>query len=262
MNQGKNEPRRILITRPLGSAKPLAQQIKKMSLNLHPVIFPAIEIRARYDRVSKVNERILNQLKKNFYEIVIFISPTAVEMFAQFLQKNKLSSRSLNLKQCDCYAVGKETALSVLKHLSLRARYPQKKYDSEHLLTLNTLQKVSGKTILICRGKGGNPQMNESLVKRQAKVSSLILYERIIPQPAFLPNLENIDLIVCTSQQSLINLVKLFKGSIKNKQFLVSSDKLVSLGKQLGLKHRPTLVKHAGNEAILDALREIALKKG
>jgi len=251
----KNQSYSLLITRPIETAPLLAKEIENLSLNFKPIIFPAIQINETTDKQN--TPLIFEQLSKHYYQLIIFISPLAVEIFAKHAQQHHFSLSPQILLFC----VGKDSASAIRQKLSAKAVFPEKNYNSEALLNLKELQEVAGKKILICQGKGGNPNIHQTLIQRGAAVDPFILYERTLPKPELLPDLTDIDLIICTSQESLVNLMKLFKEPIKNKLFLFSSEKLKALGEQLGLKYPPILVKHAGNEAILEALRGIHLKK-
>jgi uroporphyrinogen-III synthase len=251
----KNQSYSLLITRPIETAHLLAKEIEHLSLGFKSVIFPAIQIK---DTINKKNSQLIfEKLSKHHYQFIIFISPLAVEKFAKQAQQHHF----LLSPQMSLFCVGKDTASAIYQRLSAAAVFPEENYNSEALLALKDLQEVAGKKILICQGKGGNPNIHHILTQRAATVDSFILYERTLPKSKQLPDLTCIDLIICTSQESLINLIKLFKDPIKNKLFLFSSEKLKALGEQLGLKYPPILVKHAGNEAILEALRYFDLKK-
>jgi uroporphyrinogen-III synthase len=252
----KNQQISVLITRPIETALTLAKEIEKHSARFKPIIFPAIEIKDSIDRQK--TQSVFHQLSFNDYDLIIFISPTAVEKFAK-LAKTYHYNFPFNIPH---FCVGKDTASVIEKKLFTQAIFPEEKYNSEALLKLNALQEVAGKKILICQGKGGNPLIQESLSQRGADITPLVLYERTAPKPAKLPDLNSIDLIICTSQESLRNLMSLFQEPLKNKLFLFSSEKLKAQGIQLGLKYPPILVKHAGNEAILEALKDLDLEKG
>ncbi|HEV2523522.1 MAG TPA: hypothetical protein VGU44_00120, partial [Gammaproteobacteria bacterium] len=100
----------------------------------------------------------------------------------------------------------------------------------------------------------GNPELKVTLESRGAKVSSLKVYEQTLPQPKKLPELDTIDIAICTSQEGLKNLVVLFGPTIKNKPLLLSSQKLVALAKSLNFTGRIFLAENAGDSALIKAL--------
>jgi uroporphyrinogen-III synthase len=229
----------ILITRPLFSAHRLAEKIKAETKHIQPVIFPVIEI---IDADLPLDLSCISCI-----DMIIFISPIAVEKSGFSLSKLR--------DDIKIFAIGKGTAEKIQQH-DWRGEviFPQAKFNSEALLDLNELKEIKNKKILICKGEGGNTLLSETLRARGANVRKINVYKRILPKPAALPDLNMIDLILCTSQESMNNLICLLGESVKQKRLLVSSEKLKTLAKTLGFKLTPLLAENAGDTALINAM--------
>ena len=235
----------ILITRPLSSAISLRDKIAKQ-INHHKInsiIFPVINI-------IETESKILSQIDLSQIDIMIFISPAAVEHSARYIKNIK--------KHIKLFSIGKDTAEKI-ERLGLgwnKVIYPLEKFNSEALLDLKELKDINikNKNIMIFKGKGGNSNLRETLSARGANIIETVVYRRCLPKPDTLPDLNQIDLILCTSSESMNNLISLLGEAVKEKQLLVSSERLVLLAKTLGFKHTPLLAQNAGDEALIAAL--------
>jgi len=230
-----NSIKTILITRPLDQAKSLAKKLTQ--LNFKPIIFPAIEIHAiNFDANINLNK----------FNMIIFVSPAAVIRFSSHI---KTLPNHLKI-----FTIGEDSA-ALIKELGWTAPiHPYPHFSREALLNLPEMQNVSQIPILIVEGKNGNNELATSLKLRGATVSQLLVYERMLPQPKQLPNLDTVDIVIATSEQSLNNLVLLLGPTIKDKILLVSSQKLVDLAASLGFTEKPLLAQNAGDNAIIQAL--------
>ncbi|HEV2613980.1 MAG TPA: uroporphyrinogen-III synthase [Gammaproteobacteria bacterium] len=225
----------VLITRPCDQAKLLAEKLKQ--LNLQPIMFPAIEIKP-------VNFNA--QIDLNKFHSLIFVSPAAIINFHSHIRKIPSHLR--------IFTMGEDSA-KVIEQLGWpKAIYPLSHFSRENLLKLPELQQLSHQAVLIIEGKNGNPELKTILESRGATVSSLIVYERTLPQPKKLPELDTIDIAICTSQEGLKNLVALLGSDIKTKPLLLSSQKLVALAKTLDFTGRIFLAENAGDNALIKAL--------
>jgi len=230
----------ILITRPYSSGIKLRDKISEQIKNINSIIFPAIDI----------IEKNLPHIDLSQTDIMIFISPAAVEYSARHIKNIK--------KSISLFSIGKDTAEKIEK-LKLgfdKIIYPTEKFNSEGLLNLKELKEINikNKNIVIFKGQGGNPTLSEALKARGANVIEAVVYERRLPKPDSLPDLKNIDLILCTSSESMNNLIKLLGETVKEKQLLVSSERLVSQAKMLGFKYPPLLAQNAGDEALINVI--------
>jgi uroporphyrinogen-III synthase len=234
--------KRILITRPQASAVSLAEKIKVQLNNIEPIIFPAIEIMA-------VTENPFADINLNQINSIIFISPAAVENTAVFI-----STLPEHIK---LFSIGQDSAEKIQALYLKKAIFPKDQFNSERLLNLKAFQDITNQNIIICKGAGGNNLILDTLTARGANVIEVIVYTRCLPKPEIFPDLSKIDLIISTSGESLHNLILLLGEAVKEKQLLVSSEKLKILAKTLGFKYPPLLAKNAGDEAIISKLGAI-----
>jgi len=233
--KGKRVMLSVLITRPREQAESLAQKL--LQLNIAPLVFPTIEIKS-------VNFKA--EINLNKYNILIFVSPAAIIHFAAHIKKIP--------SQLKIFTMGEDSAKMIEELGWPKALYPHNHFSREHLLQLPELQQLSHQAVLIIEGKNGSPELHTHLESRGAKVSHLITYERTLPQPKKLPELDTIDITICTSQEGLKNLVTLLGPDIKTKPLLLSSQKLASLAKTLGFTGRIFLAENAGDNALIQAL--------
>jgi len=234
----------FLITRPLSSAINLRDKIAKKIKNINIIIFPAIDI-------IEIKSEILSQIDLSQIDMMIFISPAAVEHSANFIKKIKNKKNHIII-----FSIGKDTAGKIGESGLAWSKviYPTEKFNSEALLDLKELKEITNKNIMIFKGAGGNASLSEMLKAREANVIEAVVYERRLPKPDILPDLNHIDLILCTSSESMNNLISLLGDAVKEKRLLVSSEKLVLSAKTLGFKQTPLLAQNAGDEALIDAL--------
>jgi uroporphyrinogen-III synthase len=170
------------VTRPRSLAAGLATRIERAGGRA--VLFPAIEIEPLPQ--SKALER---------YEIVIFVSPSAIEHGARWLGAGEKT-----------FAVGPGTAQRAGKEVI----FPASGADSEALLALPELAEVSGKRILIVRGEGGRSLLGDTLSKRGGKVEYAECYRRVRPRADAAAVLAGwVDAVTVNSGEALENLLVL-----------------------------------------------------
>jgi uroporphyrinogen-III synthase len=245
----KFAPCKILITRPYDTACRLASKIYQLNMNYEPIIFPAVSIEkiTGSGKVARI-KKYLSALSG--YQHMIFISTTAVEKFRGYQQSIP--------PHLSLYCVGKDTAQALEQYQLGNPVFPLHHYNSESLLQLQALSSnnIKNTRFLLCQGEGGNSLIKKTLVRRGAKVNTLVLYRRALPQLKIYPDLRDVSLIICTNQQSITNLIYLLGNTVKEKQWVVSSEKLAAFLTALGTKYKPLLAKHAADEAILAFLKE------
>ena len=164
---GRLDGRGILITRPARQAAGLARQVAAIGGN--PVMFPAIVILPPEDR------RALDQAQRDLarYDVAIFVSANAVEY--------GVGDPAAWPKHLTAFAPGPGTAAALAAVGIADARVPATTMDSEGLLALTELAKVSGKRVVIFRGGGGRELLAETLVARGAVVDTVDCYRRARP---------------------------------------------------------------------------------
>lgn len=222
----------ILVTRARHQAISLCKMISENGGRAIP--FPAIEIQPakRSERLS----RLLAQIDR--YQILIFISPNAVDRGLQMLQESALPSSAR------IAAVGRSTAIALAKAGYSVDLVPQQCYNSEALLAMSELNQVENQRIMIFRGKGGRPLLGERLTSRGALVEYAEVYQRVCPQTD--PRLliehwsENVDLVTVTSNEILENLFRILGQSgnslLQSTPLVVVSQRIASKAKVLGCR--------------------------
>jgi uroporphyrinogen-III synthase len=171
--------RAILVTRPAGLAAGLAALVERAGGRA--ILFPAIEI-VPLPRSKPVQR----------YDIVIFVSPSAIEHGARWLGAGAKT-----------FAVGAGTAQRGGKDII----FPASGADSESLLALPELAEVRGRRILIVRGEGGRGLLAETLSQRGASVEYAECYRRVLPRADAAPLLATwVDAAPVSSSEALENL--------------------------------------------------------
>lgn len=222
---------RILNTRPQEQAHELTQSIR--ASGGIGIELPAIEIQ----ETSSNWIALLPNL--NNVEHAIFISANAVHYcFTQLKQRHINWPSSIHV-----IAIGQGTSASLQKfniHVNAIPELP----DSEHLLSLEELQHLEKKNVLLFKGKEGRPLIEERLRKNGANLVILQVYQRVMPKisPLFVESVwrnDLVDIILITSEQSLQNLFKLFDKEahdwLRNKSWLVISERLAQIASSLGI---------------------------
>ena len=210
---------KILITRPAHQAHELAIKIRLS--NGIAICFPSLEIAP-----TPIKPLTLALKKLPTYDFVLFISPNAVFKTAYPIHK----------------------------------LYPEKDFSGTGLLTLPALQDLRQKKILILKGQGGRLYLAKELKSRGAHVNRLNVYKRQLPDPAKnnIPDKNAVDVIICTSNSGLKNLVHLlypiWQDILFEKQLLVISPRIADSAKKLGFVKSPLISDNASNTAILQTL--------
>lgn len=245
----------VVVTRPVAQAENLCQTLQQQGKTV--IRFPVLEILAT-DKPETLTAT-LGQLEK--YDLAIFVSANAVEYGLQ-----QLAAQSPGRQWPDALsiaAIGQATARAVSNHglkLSLQAPRP---YNSESLLALPALQKISGQRLLIIRGEGGREHLAETLRNRGATVEYAECYRRSIPASDVTPLLQAWKakrrlMFVLTSNEGLQNLYHML-GEAERKKLLASSivvvsERAIDKAKELGFEKEPLLASAASDEAIVEAV--------
>lgn len=239
-----------LITRPTHQSQDLAIQTQSLGGNV--IHFPTLEICG-----PKNTKKVIQGIKKlNQYDLIIFISPNAVFKTAEYIH-DIWPSWPQNLKTI---ATGPGTALSLKQHKLPCDNHPEKDFSGIGLLSLNVLQNIKRKKILIIKGEGGRHYLAKNLKARGAQIENLNVYKRKLPKidASNIPNQETIDIIICTSNSGLRNLVGLlsphWQDALFQKQLLVISPRLADNAKKLGFVKPALISDNANHTAILQTL--------
>lgn len=251
----------VLIMRPKAQSEELAGLIQ--SLGGNPVIFPTIEIKP-----VEISDNLLAQVKHlDQFKYAIFTSYYAVANSRAIIKRDWPCLPS-NLKIA---AIGTGTAQALnASGLPVDLR-PKNHFSSEALLQLPAFKKLSGVKIIIFCGKSGRKLLQEHLIQRGASVTEFICYQRIMPA-LHTKDWEKvtqhpIDIIVCTSVESLKNLFqrirqhkmeKLRENWMYHTHWLFISERVKKAGVDLGIITQPMIANKASNEEILKQLIQFA----
>ncbi|MFA6301928.1 MAG: uroporphyrinogen-III synthase [Legionella sp.] len=239
---------RVLNTRPKHQAAALSRSIIEAGGLV--IECPTLEISATQPDWTQA----LPDLQK--VDLAIFISPNAVHFCFAELQKQQIIWPN-TIKVC---ALGQGTA-KALEQQGLNLLEIPNLADSEHLLELKSLKNLKNQTVLLFKGEGGRTLIEESLLKRGAKLIKLAVYKRELPQfnKQLLESIwrnDGVDIILVTSEQSLNNLFLMFGSEaqswLQSKLCLVLSERLAQYAASLGIKK----IKRCQPDTIINALFE------
>ena len=249
---------RIMITRPVHQAGNLAQGIK--TAGGETFLFPTIEIVPA--ELSPENKEKIQRI--NQYDIIIFISPNAVEYGIKLIPAlTELPGRVL------LATIGQGSANALNNFLGKQPDIvPQKKFNSEGLLATAAMQDVANKHILIIRGNSGREHLKETLQQRGALVEYLDVYKRIKPATntsdleQYLQN-NQIAAIVITSAESLKNLLELTPENVMSQllqvPLLLINQRLVDIAKEAEFHGKLFIANEASDDAIIESLQQNTL---
>lgn len=222
---------RILNTRPAHQAKKLTHELIEAGGLV--VECPTIEIQDNAHWLEALPD--LHTIDQ-----AIFISPNAVHyFFKQLLTHHIQWPSSINI-----IAIGESTASALNDYQLLCTDIPNVP-NSEHLLKLKSLRHVKNQKILLVKGKGGRPLIEDTLAQRGAVVLPQMVYQRELPTIAaeFIESIwqnNQVDIILLTSEQSIQNLFLLFGQEaipwLQSKPYLVISDRLAQSASLLGIQ--------------------------
>jgi uroporphyrinogen-III synthase len=157
----------VLVTRPVRQAGPFAQKLGV--LGARPIVFPAIIVLPPDDRSALA--RVHGELAR--YDGAFFVSANAAEYGVP-----QGVAWPVNVP---VYAPGPGTAAALTDLGVADVRFPAEDHDSEGLLALPLLQKVSGKRFAIFCGDGGRELLGDTLRARGAVVDYISCYRRAAP---------------------------------------------------------------------------------
>ena len=243
----------VLVTRPQDQAEPLCRLID--AAGGRPLRFPGIAILPARDPADVVH------LLAADWDLLIFVSRNAVEYSLPLFPGGRLPA------SVAVAAVGQATA-SALSAVGREADLmPEHRYDSEGLLELPELRRMSGKRVLIVRGNGGLAVLGDTLRDRGAQVDYAEVYRRESPQIEIAPWIERlrdeVDLVTATSAEIVQNLYRAFgphgRALLVERPLVVVSARIAEAAEQLGFKCVRT-AERADDQAILKVLTELAAR--
>ncbi|VAW75644.1 Uroporphyrinogen-III synthase [hydrothermal vent metagenome] len=244
----------VLVTRPVNQASGLARRIDQ--LGGQAILFPVLEITAP-DDLSQL-EACTEQLDS--FDIAIFVSANAVERALPIIFERRDWPATVRIA-----VIGQRSA-EALEAFGLQADLcPQRHFNSEALLELDTLHKVSGQRIVIFRGNSGREYLADTLRERGAQVEYVEAYRRFRPDVDSAALVEawrsgEIDLVQVNSVESLENLFAMLDEEgrllLRKTPLLVVSERMFPVVGAMGFVQAPILAANATDDAVLEALIE------
>ena len=239
----------ILITRPLAQTENLKTLLEASDIDY--AFFPTFE-------VKKISTQVLSQK----YDVIIFISVNAVNYAEDYF--NKIFTGIFKI-----FAVGPITAKKLIDQGIKVDCYPKFNASSKELLSMQECLELSGKNILIVRGKGGSETLKDNLRKFN-QVDYLEVYERV---PCKFTNLhaESMEVflnspegvLMASSNESLYSIVNLFKShsfnsfnELKSRKLIVFSQKIKVLADKLGFINIKVTLNPSDQDLIDELINE------
>ncbi len=240
---------KVLLTRPQGRNQSMIEALNEKGVS--HIVTPLLNVQA-----TDIHQHQSSIEQFNQADIVIFISTNAVKFASQALNNQFPNSAQF-------YAVGEATYQALLAFGITSQKAPQECQQTEGLLTLESLQNISNKKIVIVRGVGGREALAEALISRGAIVNYWEAYQRGCPKldkDSTVHEWQNaeIDTIVVTSGEILDNLIKLVPKELfawlRACHIIVPSSRVQEQALANGLLH-VTNAKAANCKAVLSALK-------
>lgn len=248
---------RVLVTRPKKQAAELCDLVSDrggVALSC-----PLFEIRplALNETLQAIKERL------NEFKALIFISRNAV------LCGLSMFGNSINTKTQHLFAVGRSTAAELQRAGFTGVIYPEKRADSEGVLSLPELQTLLQEQaeILIIRGVGGREFLAQQLHKQGASVVYAEVYERVAAcyDPATDVQFwqqANLDIVILTScemvDQLLDRIPEEYDAKLKGLHTVVMSDRVASYVRDKGFVKEPCVIERSDDHGIVEKCEEIA----
>lgn len=212
------------------------------------ILFPTLEVRALDNKPLREN-----------YDAAIFISANSVDYGKKVLNQ-------LNIQSLQIFAVGAATAKRLQTNGYHVDAFPEKKASSEALLAMDTIKRLSGKKILIFRGRGGRETLKQGLGKNNS-VEYVEVYERIecplgelhyqslnefLSDPNGIVTITSID-----SLEALLSIIKKIKPSfveeIKCFPLIVLSGRIEQYAKSIGFS-KLSVATQTNDQGLVDCI--------
>jgi uroporphyrinogen-III synthase len=237
----------VLVTRPEQQAKNLCDLLWQSGGQA--IVFPTLKI------VPANAARAAINLAE--FDVIIFVSRNSVTYFADEVKEKSLPSTLL-------VSVGKGSAESMRLHGLRVDVQPDQSIGSEGLLLMPELANMSGKKVLIVRGKGGRELLANTLVQRGAEVEYIEVYERTLTSPSHeqCQHALAANCIVCTSVVGVENLSLLLPEGLKillDKPMLVMSERIKNHAVSLGFKH-VVVTDTSSDNAVIEQLTKMDIE--
>ncbi len=187
------------------------------------------------------------------YDLVLFVSPNAVHYGSSLLDGRTPGQIRIG-------AVGRATAEALGSTGVEVDLVPTRCYDSEGMLALPELNRMSGRRVLIVRGDGGRALLGDTLEQRGAQVDYAEVYQRRCPlsdPSTLLARWDLVGWVTATSNGILDNLFTLLgeRGSplLKTTPLVVVSERMGQHARNRGCE-QVILARGASDQALMDAI--------
>jgi uroporphyrinogen-III synthase len=241
----------VLVTRPEQQAMPLCRLLEIQGAST--LRLPAVEIRAAGNR----RETAARLGALDDFDVIIFTSANAVRFGASLLDQK----RDLTLA-----AIGPATARALNLAGYRVALQPRETFDSESLLLHPKLEHPAGLRILIIKGIGGRPFLEQKLAHRGAQVVTADVYQRepAVPGPAVLAAVlerftaGEVQVITATSLEIASNLLDIADSALRLEfervHWLVPGERIAQGVRELGLRAPLVQADSAEDQDLVAAL--------
>lgn len=246
----------IVVTRPAAQARPWQQLLQ--SHGATTIAIPVMDI-APIEASDQKQRAKQTLLKLDQFQIALFVSQNAVHYAADWID-NYWPQRPIDI---DYFAVGTATAKAA-QECGFDVTAAEAAMDSETLLQLPALKTVKNKKIVIFRGVGGRPTLENVLTERGATVTLCELYQRCLP-PEASTTLNGLNLakaprktvLSVHSGESLENLYSVIRDDQRAQllalPLLVPGERVAQLARAKGFSEIITSI-NATDQAMTDAL--------
>ena len=247
----------VVVTRPLSTTTALLHQLKILGINA--ISFPTIDTKA----LTEVGP-YFQRFGPDFFNIALFISPTAVHFAVNLCHLNPLHWPTTRI-----IAQGPGTAQALTHYGFKQILLPEKEYSSEGLCALPILNTVKNLKIAIFKGLGGRGLLAPHLRQKGALVTEFNCYERHCAKPDLSILTQSItvpqnSLFIVTSRTGLQNLALLLdfahpmgKVNWRDCHLLVINDKMRLLARDLGHTGKIDLVDNASDTAVIARIKQL-----
>ena len=244
---------RALVIRPQPQAQSLAQAIE--AVGGQAWVMPMLTINPLPE--TQAMKECLLMLDR--FDLVIVTSRPAARLGLDLIDRY-WPQLPLHLRW---FAIGSGTA-DELERFDIRVRHSSAGTDSEALLGM--LSGVRGQRILMIKGTGGRPLLEEQLLDQGASVETIEVYQRSRPayelsahSNAVLKELEShaINVILCGSGETMTNLGYYLPIPYRARyRLLVPSERVAIEARSLGFR-QVTNTRGASNDLMLEALVDL-----
>ncbi|MCW5196732.1 uroporphyrinogen-III synthase [Buchnera aphidicola (Pemphigus obesinymphae)] len=243
----------ILITRPLPDGKKLVSMLHAVGIKsyfLSLIKFrPGVELKKLLNKINKLKNK----------DMIFSLSKQAIYYANVYLNKNNITWPSF----VKYYAIGPKTGSILHKYSGHNIVYPEKKYNTEKLISLLNIKEIRNKSAIILQNKYGRTLLQERLINYGVKVNKIECYEIIFNKIDHVKigkklKENNIKTLVITSGLILKQFYKIILISEKNKwilncKIIVVSNRLANLAFQLGWNNIK-IIHDISNEKIFNTL--------